>query len=104
MLVISREDVFEHDRLTRLAYDQSLGEAALPTLVISREMANAFLRFKEADLKSLEELTASKAMPGVKIAYGFHDTQPTVSFKVSLIKKRPPPTTSSASCPAMIRS
>ena len=88
MLVITREEKFSDDRLTRLAYDQSLGEAALPTLVISRATANAILGYKEADLKALEELTASKAMPGVNVAYGFRDTQPVVSFAVKLVKKQ----------------
>jgi len=86
MLVISREDKFDDDRLTRLAYDQSLGEAALPTLVISRETANTILG--NTDLKALEELTASKAMPGVNVTYSFRDTQPVVSFAVNLVKKQ----------------
>jgi hypothetical protein len=90
MLVISREDVFEHDRLTHLAYDQALGEAAVPSFVISRETAGQILGFKDADLKALEDLTASKAMPGHQVQYGFRDTHPTVSFSVNLVKKQVP--------------
>ena len=90
MLVISREDVFEHDRLTRLGYDQSLGEAALPTFVISRDTANRILGYNDADLKSLEESTASKAMPGNKVIYSFRNSRPTVSFRVTLEKKQVP--------------
>jgi aminopeptidase YwaD len=90
MLVISRENIFDQDRLTRLGYDQSLGESALPTIVISRGTAGQILGYKETDLKTLEELTASKAMPGVKVAYGFRNTLPTVSFSVSLVKKQVP--------------
>lgn len=88
VLVISREGKFDDDRLTHLAYDQSLGEAALPTLVISRETANRILGNNAADLKTLEELTASKAMRGVNVTYGFRDTQPVVSFAVDLVKQQ----------------
>jgi hypothetical protein len=91
MLVITREAVFENDRLTKMGYDQALGEAAIPTFVISRSTANAILGFTEADLKSLEELTAMKAkMPEHKVGYGFRDTKPRVSFTVTLEKKAVP--------------
>jgi hypothetical protein len=73
-----------------MAYDQSMGEAALPTFVISRDTANAIFGYREADLKTLEELTASKAMPGRNVGYVFRNTQPSVSFAVSLVKKSVP--------------
>jgi hypothetical protein len=62
----------------------------VPTFVISRETAGKIVGFKEADLKALEELTASKAMPGHQVQYGFRDTQPTVTFSVNLVKKQVP--------------
>ncbi|MBV9242324.1 MAG: M28 family peptidase, partial [Acidobacteria bacterium] len=87
MLVITREDVFQHDRLTRMEYDQSLGEAAIPTFVISRETARQILGYpNEASLKSAEELVKDKK-DGINTNIGFRDTQPHLTFSVNLIKK-----------------
>jgi aminopeptidase YwaD len=87
MLVISRESVFQHDRLTRMEYDQSLGEAAIPTFVISRETARQILGYpNEASLKTAEELSADKA-EGANTNIGFRDVQPHVTFGVNLVKK-----------------
>ena len=87
MLVISREDVFQHDRLTRMEYDQSLGEAAIPTFVISRETARHILGYpNEASLKTAEELVKDKA-DGINSNVGLRDVQPHVTFSVNLVKK-----------------
>src|SRR4029077_3977366 len=86
MLVISREDVFEHDRLTLMGYDQSLGEAAIPTFVISRKAGAEILGVDEAGLKNIEELAAKKK-DGKNSNVGFRERQPRVSFAVNLVKK-----------------
>jgi len=86
MLVISREDVFQHDRLTTLEYDQSLGEAAIPTLVIARTTAAAILGANEKGLKNIEELVADKK-DGINTNVGFRDVQPRVTFDVKLVKQ-----------------
>ncbi len=88
MLVISREAKFADDKLTRLAYDQTLGEAALPTFVISRAAAQAILGITERDLANIEGVMAMKKDPAVKVEVEFRDTQPTVSFSVELVKKQ----------------
>lgn len=87
MLVISREPKFEDDRLTRMGYDQSLGEAAIPTFVISRNTAENILGVDQGDLKTIEGFAASKATPGVQVHVGFRDTNPVVSFSVNLVKR-----------------
>jgi aminopeptidase YwaD len=86
MLVISREANFGDDKLTKMGYDQSLGEAAIPTFVISRETAGQILGVNEASLKNIEELVAKKK-DGTNTNVGFRDTQPHVSFSVNLVKK-----------------
>lgn len=83
VLLISREANFIDERLTRLRYDQSLGEAALPTFIVSRTTTQNILGVNSADLKAVEEQTVS-AKPHV----AFRDTQPVVSFKVNLVKKQ----------------
>jgi hypothetical protein len=69
-----------------MGYDQSLGEAAIPTFVISRETAGQILGVNEASLKSIEELVAKKK-DGINTNVGFRDTQPHLSFSVNLVKK-----------------
>ena len=67
ILLISREAKFEDDKLTQMRYDQTLGEAAVPTFVVSRETAAAILGLKEAELKSLEDVIKIKSqaeLPG----------------------------------------
>lgn len=75
MLVISREEDFHEDKLTRMTFDQTLGEAALPTFVISRTTAANILDVIEKDLKTI-------GLANVK-----SDTRAIVGFKVNLIKK-----------------
>jgi hypothetical protein len=87
MLVISREAKFEDDKLTRMGYDQSLGEAAVPTFIISRDAAMGILGATEEDLKTMEGLIAMKTQPGVKVHVGHRDTHPSVSFSVNLVKR-----------------
>ncbi len=90
MLVISREEKFEDDRLTRMGYDQSLGEAAVPTFIVSRDAAGKIFGGNETDLKFVEKVTATFKDKAKNIRIGFRDTEPVVSFKVDLIKKQVP--------------
>jgi hypothetical protein len=78
LLVVSREPELESDKLARLTFDQTLGEAALPTLVVSRSTAANILDIGEGELESVESEKQK-----VKIA----PSRTTVSFKVNLVKK-----------------
>jgi Zn-dependent M28 family amino/carboxypeptidase len=70
-----------------MEYDQSLGEAAIPTFIISRETARQILGYpNETSLKTAEELSADKA-EGANTNIGFRDVQPHVTFSVNLVKK-----------------
>jgi aminopeptidase YwaD len=88
LLLISREAKLEDDKLAQLKYDQTLGEAALPTFIVSRGAAQSILGINEKDLKTAEDLTAMKKDTGLKLKIGFRDTSPVVNFKVNLAKKQ----------------
>jgi hypothetical protein len=87
LIVISREDKFADERLARLGYDQSLGEAAIPTFVVSRSLGANILGVGEGELKTMEGLVGLKTTPGVHVKPGPLDKDPTVTFAVNLIKK-----------------
>jgi aminopeptidase YwaD len=88
LLLISREDKFENDRYARIKYDQTLGETAVPVFAVSRAMGANILGIKEAELKTIENLTAMKKDTTAKVKVGFRDLSPTVSFKVNFIKQQ----------------
>ncbi|MBV9216169.1 MAG: M28 family peptidase, partial [Acidobacteria bacterium] len=86
MLVISREEVFDRDPLTRMTYDQSLGETAIPTFVISRRAACEIAGVDQASLKTIEEQSAGK-QNAVKANAHLINKSSRASFKVNLVKK-----------------
>ena len=88
LLLISREDKFENDRNAKLKYDQTNGETAVPVFAVSRATGANILGLKDAELKTIENLTAMKKDTTAKIKVGFRDLSPTVSFKVNLTKKQ----------------
>lgn len=88
ILLISREAKFDDDRLTRMTYDQSLGEAAVPAFVVSRETAGEILGLKDAELKSLEDVIKLKSSASYQLRFAFRDTAPVLSFRVNLEKKQ----------------
>jgi aminopeptidase YwaD len=86
LLVISSEDKFENERLASLKYDQTLGESAIPTIVVSRNTAANMLGGNEEKLKQLEGFESMKKDPTVKVNVSI-PTKNIVSFKVNLVKK-----------------
>jgi hypothetical protein len=88
ILLISHEAKFEDDKLTQMRYDQTLGEAAVPAFVVSRETAAAILGLKDAELKSVEDVIKLKSQASYQVRFGFGDTAPVLSFRVNLEKKQ----------------
>lgn len=88
VLLISRAAKLEDDKLAQLKYDQSLGEAALPTFIVSRATAQNILGINEKDLKTVEDLTLMKKDSALKVKLGFRETAPRVGFKINLVKKQ----------------
>ncbi len=87
MLLISRGDDIAADPTAAMKFDQASGEAAVPVLVISRETAARLLGIKEAELKTLEGLSAMKKDSSIRLNIGFRDTEPAITFGVKLTKK-----------------
>jgi hypothetical protein len=88
ILLISREAKFEDDKLTQMRYDQTLGEAAVPAFVVSRETAAVILGLKDAELKSVEDVIKLKSQASYQVRFAFYDTAPALSFRVNLEKKQ----------------
>jgi aminopeptidase YwaD len=56
LIVVAHEENFNEDRLTRLHYDNSGGDAGLPVVVISRQVVSAFLvPYNTRSLTNLEK-------------------------------------------------
>jgi aminopeptidase YwaD len=87
LLLISREDNFADDKLVRLAYDQSLGESALPTFVMSRDAGAKLLGIDGPSLKALEATTATGQSHNAVMNTSMAKWSPSVSFKINLVKK-----------------
>ena len=86
LLVISRETKLENDKLVQLKYDATRGEAALPTLLISRKSGADILNTDEAGLKQIETIAAmSKTQPLNSCLAA--NSKASVDFRVNLIKK-----------------
>lgn len=88
LLLISREEKFENDRFSKIKYDQTLGEAAIPTFAVSRTTAANILGIKDSELSAIENIIALKKDTTAKVSLSFRNQSPTVSFKVNLIKKQ----------------
>ena len=87
LMLISREAKFADDKLTRLSYDQSLGESALPTFVISRETAARILKVDPRGTLGHGERSRVEGKHPAKVTVTLRDAEPTISFQVSLVKK-----------------
>jgi len=89
LLLISREANLENDRLAGLKYDQTLGEAALPTIVVSRKTGADILGTDEAKLKSQEDTLIDKAKNPNEISSDSSiNSRAVANFKINLIKKQ----------------
>ncbi|HMJ09277.1 MAG TPA: M20/M25/M40 family metallo-hydrolase, partial [Pyrinomonadaceae bacterium] len=78
IVIISREAKIGDDKLARMAFDQTLGEAALPTLVVPRATAATILGMSDADLGLLENGRSKRESSS---------TPASADFKVRLVKK-----------------
>lgn len=89
LLLISREAKFEDDKIAQMRYDQTMGEAAVPTLAASRETAAGILGLANAgQLKGLEDMLKLKAGAPYGISLNFKNTSPLLSFRINLEKKQ----------------
>ena len=64
LIVIARDANFKDDRLTRLTYDNSAGDAGLPVIVFAREAADKLLQPSRLSLSQLEQSPAGQTLTG----------------------------------------
>ncbi len=60
LLIISDEENFADEKLAQMNFNQTLGETAIPTIVISRRTAGKFLEMDEKNLRETEEWLAKR--------------------------------------------
>ncbi len=63
LVVVARDEIFTNDRLTKLLYDNTAGEAGIPVVVISRPGLNKILSLSDTSVAQLEQSTKTKT-PG----------------------------------------
>ena len=78
LVIIAQEENFKEDRLSRLRYDNSGGEAGLPVLVISRQAAARFFHIDGRKLSTLELALKDAAQRSMKA--GVTDTNLPVPY------------------------
>ena len=65
LVVIAKEAVFKDDRLSRLSYDNTGGDAGLPVIILSRSAADRLLSASGTSVSELDSApTASRALTG----------------------------------------
>lgn len=87
LLLISNEQDFEKDPKTKLTYDPTLGELALPTFIISRNTGYNMLGTNEEGMKTIAGfIEMKKDTPGAKVTLP-QMPKSLVGFKLKLNKK-----------------
>ena len=70
LIVVAREQNFKDDKLAKLAYDNSGGDAGLPVIVISRQVADGILQASNISLSDAEKNAAAKTPGTNKVLNG----------------------------------
>ncbi len=70
LVVVAREEQFKDDRLAKLSYDNSAGDAGLPVIVISRQAADRLLQSSQISLSQLEQAAKAKTQGTNRILTG----------------------------------
>ena len=97
LLIIAQEENFKDDRLARLRYDNSAGDAGLPVAVISRQFATrlfgtvadskatlqALAEAAQADTKRMEKAAAAQDSTQASIT----DSPLTLSFSIAIVRR-----------------
>ena len=89
LILISQETNLINDKLAQLKIDQTLGESALPTIVVSRRTGADFLEIDESRLKGVEtNFAATEKAIGVINAQPPINLRTTAAFKINLNRKQ----------------
>lgn len=87
LLLITREKTLENDSLAVMKYDQTTGEAALPTLIVSRKTAADIFGTSETKVGDIENILSSNGDAAFRVIVEIN-TKAIVGFKVNLVKKQ----------------
>ncbi|MCD9185827.1 MAG: M20/M25/M40 family metallo-hydrolase [Pyrinomonadaceae bacterium] len=87
LLLITRESDLENDNLAALKYDQTTGEAALPTILVSRKTAADIFGTTEAKVGEIEKILSANGDAAFRVIVEIN-TKAIVGFKVNLVKKQ----------------
>ena len=60
LIVIARDATFSNERLAKLAYDNTAGEAGIPVIIISRNGADKILSLSNTSVSALEQAATAK--------------------------------------------
>jgi len=87
LLLITRESNLENDNLAAMKYDQTTGEAALPTLLVSRKTAADIFGTTEPKVGDIEKILSANTDAAFRVIVEIN-TKAIVGFKVNLVKKQ----------------
>lgn len=87
LLLITRESDLENDNLGAMKYDQTTGEAALPTILVSRKTAADIFGTTETKVGEIEKIISANNDSAFRVIVEIN-TKAIVGFKVNLVKKQ----------------
>jgi aminopeptidase YwaD len=89
LLLIASEEKLKDDRLSRLSYDNA-GEAGIPVVVISRQLAAKILRTPDASLAKFEQAADSRTASAEGTALRLPLKGPTFTIGVDVVRRETP--------------
>jgi aminopeptidase YwaD len=70
LVIIARDLTFTDDRLTKLNYDNTVSDAGIPVVVISRQAADKLLALSNTSVEQIEQATTAKTPDNNRILTG----------------------------------
>ena len=89
LLIITDEEKLTDDRLSRLSYDNA-GEAGIPVIVVSRQLAAKLLRAPDAQLSELDKIADSRSSAAKTSALRLPLKSPTLTIDVEVVRRESP--------------
>ena len=89
LVIITDEEKLKDDRLSRLSYDNA-GEAGIPVIVISRQLAAKLLRAPDAELSELYKIADSRSPDAKTSALRLPLKSPTLTIDVDVVRRESP--------------
>lgn len=89
LLLIATEEKLRDDRLFRLSYDNA-GEAGVPVVVVSRQLAAKILRAPDANLAKFEQAADSRTSSAEATALRLPLKGPTFTIGVDVVRRETP--------------